>query len=645
MEREDFSTFESIFFSEEDEVPVVVPDYQRAYAWEQKQIDLFIGDLVKYHTNGNGYYFGHFIMEDGKEGREIVDGQQRITTFALFLLVCRMLTPSGNHEKAFALINRFRTVSYDDHLFNALAKKAHEIEPSIPGFDGRRKLSDEEIQGIMATLSLNSECLTRSQRRMLSALCQFHNAFNTGKKLDREKIGDYIDVVMKSHCSCHLTRDKSVAVNIFEMQNTRGVALTTLEIVKAKLMQFVYDNGDEDRERNVEQIQKDFGEIYGLEERLAAKSFRGEMTMDQLLRLHLRVVDDGSKNTDPAMRTPPMNATAEKLIEYIDRQLSFMDGDESQRKPPEEGVNYALNLARELKVSVRIVSETLPEWDRDDALVGDVMILERDWSCQFFLIVCRQLENVKGKVDDRVGKDTLTKWEKLLFTRDFHGKYYNLKGGRDNFPELFRKLKAETSEDRIAGHITFYLANGFRYRDYTKNLQKIVREHVTNDQNKERILKRGFYWWKEKMIYAIYKYEISKGANLRAVMKGSNSVEHILPQNWDWKWIEQASSCRELLSEADKKEWSEDIASFINGIGNLLLLTPGENTSQGYKHPAEKRYTTYCAGGSYKKHDENREAWRNPDEWSRLIEERGKDIYNFMLDNLVGKVNDSDNDI
>jgi hypothetical protein len=258
-EREEFSTFESIFFSGEDAVEVVVPDYQRAYAWEQKQIELFIGDLVKYHANGNGYYFGHFIMEEGEDGREIVDGQQRITTFALFLLVCRMLTPSGNHKKAFALVDRFSTVSYDDHLFKALAGNAHEVAASIPGFDGRRKLSDEELQGIMATLSLNGECLTRSQRRMLSALCQFHHAFKTGKKLDREKIGDYIDVVMKSHCSCHLTRDKSVAVNIFEMHNTRGVALTTLEIVKAKLMQFVYDNGGEDRESRVKQIQDGFG--------------------------------------------------------------------------------------------------------------------------------------------------------------------------------------------------------------------------------------------------------------------------------------------------------------------------------------------------------------------------------------------------
>lgn len=72
-ECEEKSTFESIFFGK-NAVPVRVPDYQRAYSWEQKQIDLFLGDLVKYEQRGGGYYFGHFIAEDIGEQWEIVDG-------------------------------------------------------------------------------------------------------------------------------------------------------------------------------------------------------------------------------------------------------------------------------------------------------------------------------------------------------------------------------------------------------------------------------------------------------------------------------------------------------------------------------------------------------------------------------------------
>ena len=70
-----------------------IPDYQRAYAWEEKQINLFVSDLVEYekniHATNKKYYLGHFIFEknDLNNEFEVVDGQQRLTTIFLFMLV------------------------------------------------------------------------------------------------------------------------------------------------------------------------------------------------------------------------------------------------------------------------------------------------------------------------------------------------------------------------------------------------------------------------------------------------------------------------------------------------------------------------------------------------------------------------------
>jgi len=58
---------------------------------------------------------------------------------------------------------------------------------------------------------------------MVLALLRFHQAFQEDKQkggLEREKIGEYIKAVMTANCSLHLAHEKSVAVNIFEMQNT-----------------------------------------------------------------------------------------------------------------------------------------------------------------------------------------------------------------------------------------------------------------------------------------------------------------------------------------------------------------------------------------------------------------------------------------
>ena len=637
------STFQTIFFPGGSALPVKVPDYQRAFSWEKKQIELFIKDLLKFQAPDKDYYFGHFIAEVSKRHEEnhweIVDGQQRITTFVLFLMVCRVLSPPGAHASAYSLIEKFATVSYDCNFLKMIGLNLPNFLDKIGDFDMRKELSDEQI---FSALSLKLETFTGSQRRMVSALLRFHQAFHEDKQkggLEGDKIGDYITVVMDAHCSLHLTHDPSVAVNIFEMHNTRGVPLTTLEIIKAKLMKFVYDHApEEEREPKVKKIQAEFGEIYGMEERLAARSFRWEMTIEQLLPLHLRVVDDGTKKPMNDF-SRPANANVDAVVEYVDSKLHSIDADETMRENRENCVQYALILAKEFKKSVRILSETLPTWDEEDALVGDVLILERELSCQFFLIMCRRLERGRDMADGRIAHDTLLLWEKLLFTRDFHDKYFDL-SKRDDFPALFASFgvdeaRIKVDEARIKNEIKKYLENGFRPHR-TKELQSIVVKYL--DENKPKILSDAFNWnrWKSKITYAIYKYEARNearsSAEVRKMMKDKTTLEHILPQEWNKEWINERD-----LNETSEAEFPKKIAAWINGIGNLLLLTKSENSSVGNKHPADKKYR--CSGGSYKEHNESGEKWRSSKEWPNLIRERGEKIFDFMRNKLIGASN------
>jgi len=603
-------------------VTLRVPDYQRAFSWEQTQIELFIGDLVKYQGIGNRHYFGHFIAEQKEKCWEIVDGQQRITMFVLFLMVCQLRSKDAP-ANAYTLIKSFSTVSYDREALKTICGNLKAFLEKNGHFDERKPPTDDQI---IEDLLLPKENFTRSQRRMVLALLRFHLAFQE-RELDEAKIGEYITVVMNAQCSLHPARDKSVAVNIFELQNTRGVPLTTLEKVKAKLMKFVYDHGGE-----VEKIQDEFGQIYGMEERLAASNFRGEMEMEHLLLLHLRVVDNDTKQTAPDFDYPAINANADKLVEYVDSRLNFVDREKTTRKEPEVGVQYALNLAKEFKKSVRIVSGTLPAWDEVDRLVGDVLILEPELSCQFFLIICRRLESEADKADGRIGGDALLLWEKLLFTRNFHGEYYH-KSYRDYFPALFNECKAK--EEQITNVIKKYLADGFRPDLTEGKLQTIVFEYLKAHQ--PDILNRAFYWhpWVHKMKYAIYKYEVIAQRNyaIREVVKGGISVEHILPQGWEWEWIVDSCGVHRNLSNEDKDKWIKDVGSFINGIGNLLLISQSANSSVGNKHPAKKEYP--YSGGSYQEHNQNREKWTPPEKWEKLIKERGEEIFKFMLGTLV----------
>ncbi|RRJ98932.1 DUF262 domain-containing protein [Opitutaceae bacterium TAV4] len=626
------TTFRSIFFpSTDDNVRIRVPDYQRAYSWEYDQTKLFIEDLRKYKTSGS-YYFGHYIAEKAAGMGsgicwEVVDGQQRITTFVLFLIVCRLHSPTGAHVPAYSLIERFTTVGYDNNTLSAVNRETDAFLKMNTEFSGNKKGGKIRVEQPFC-----NGPHTRSQERILRAILHFNEAFQKGESeggLDKDRIADYIEVIMGSLCSLHLTETKAVAVNIFEMHNTRGVKLTTLDTIKAKLMKFVYDNAAEGGDRSVGKIQEEFGEIYALEEQLAISSFRRDMTIDQLLRLHLRVVDDGAKRDVNVLNQPPSNANASQLIEYVERMLHFTSCDDKKATPKtkENGVLYAVNLSKEIKRSVQIVSQHLPAWDKDEPLVGDVLILEPDLSCEFFLIICRKLAE-SGKADGHVSNDVLLRWERLLFTRDFHDCYYG-KHNRDDFPALFASLYRE-DKGEIQKNLSGYLKNGFRHE--TKGLQSIVCDHLK--KSREKILNTAFYWSKSKMIYAIYKYEVKMGANIRNVMKGTISVEHILPQQWEG--IRNEDKDLKAMSEAQWDEFRKKISDCINGLGNLLLITSQENTSQGNTHPALKEYKKYCAGGSYQEHDKNRNRWAESGQWSNLIRQRGERILEFTMEWLVG---------
>ena len=65
----------------------VIPRYQRAYAWEDKEIVQLIDDIDGIGLSEN-YYLGSLVVskvKDKSETYEVVDGQQRLTTLYILL--------------------------------------------------------------------------------------------------------------------------------------------------------------------------------------------------------------------------------------------------------------------------------------------------------------------------------------------------------------------------------------------------------------------------------------------------------------------------------------------------------------------------------------------------------------------------------
>jgi hypothetical protein len=573
---------------------ISVPSYQRAYSWEVKQLEQFVNDLREISDKG-GYYFGHFIFEKTNNNWEIIDGQQRLTTFVLFNIICDIKLNQKSKE-----IEQFETVNYDQNCFTIILNNA--------------------FHGLDFSLGLEENEITQSIKKMIFALDYFMNQFNNNT-LKFEKIKEYLKTLQDSSISVHLAYDKKIAVQIFELHNTRGLSLSLIEKVKSKLMKAVFINSENSCEVSISEIQQYFAEIYKIEEKLDTLKFRGKLSIEEIVLRSLRMINDGSKlhpRDKHEFNTPSPNNRSESILNYLDEQIHL------RKNNTIEVIDYCLKVSFNFCEIVKFIILELPKIDSNNRLIGDVLILERSLSIQFFILIRQRFPNEYTQYLSN--HDNLIKWEKLLYIRDFHSSYYGLRYG-DDFENLFFQIVGKSITKDVNTILDKYLLEGFRKEKMNINLTNTVK--VFLETHKTNILSDAYNFWREKMAYAIYKYEISQGSSvelLREVHHEGRSIEHILPGEWQLDWINEKN---QLISENDK-QFNEKIENIINGIGNLLLITESENSKLSNNHPKNKKYVS-CNGGTYEKHNKGLYKWDDHEKWPEIIENRGVEIYEFML--------------
>lgn len=121
-----------------------VPFYQRAYVWDEKLWRRFIRDMEYISKTEEEYFIGSVILKKlGSSGIEtakwgIVDGQQRLTTLAIFYKVISLKNPSLHNpfDKRFRLENDELSIRHslnDKDAFERISDLTEDIE--LPGSD------------------------------------------------------------------------------------------------------------------------------------------------------------------------------------------------------------------------------------------------------------------------------------------------------------------------------------------------------------------------------------------------------------------------------------------------------------------------------------------------------------------------------
>lgn len=181
-----------------------IPLYQRAFAWEEKQLVQFVEDMEGIEEDAH-YYLGSLIVSRSAEGFEVVDGQQRLTALYL-LLSCLGIKP----EPALTFVCRDKSNYTLNHLQVLLEGKRDKFD------------ADRIDEGLYQGMKILNEAITRE-------------GFDRDGFL--EKLGRVILYRIEVPENTDLNR-------YFEIMNTRGEQLEQHDIVKARLMSFLPTEGE-----------------------------------------------------------------------------------------------------------------------------------------------------------------------------------------------------------------------------------------------------------------------------------------------------------------------------------------------------------------------------------------------------------------
>lgn len=201
--------------------------YQREYRWKRKQLQELVDDLYGQfsYTYGPGiplekqskYFLGSIVISKAGGVRNIVDGQQRITTLTLLLIYLNHL--QKDHAKK---VKKIEQLVYDE-------------DPGGPKF----KLDIQERNDCMFALlnggSYNPQGRSESVRNLVDRYDDLADIFPSD--IEPDALHMFIWWIIRNVKLIEITaNDDGDAYTIFETMNDRGLSLTPTDMLKGYLL-------------------------------------------------------------------------------------------------------------------------------------------------------------------------------------------------------------------------------------------------------------------------------------------------------------------------------------------------------------------------------------------------------------------------
>lgn len=229
-----------------------IPVYQRPYSWQADQIDALMDDIFDSFDEflnmpgeerfATGLYLGNIIIhEKGLNQFDIIDGQQRITTFSLVLLnlyaYCLELGADKNERLIQKLEGALWSLDPEDNPIKtsrsvnlgSVDKKMME-DVFDAAFDSPKTLKKFILQ--YETKNTFEENIKDNYLRIYESLTEWTNKFKDDDKIKQLLVFSNF-ILTKIYLISIITKGSEVkAFSIFESINSKGKKLEDIDLIK-----------------------------------------------------------------------------------------------------------------------------------------------------------------------------------------------------------------------------------------------------------------------------------------------------------------------------------------------------------------------------------------------------------------------------
>ncbi|EJB12296.1 hypothetical protein HPCPY1124_1642 [Helicobacter pylori CPY1124] len=226
-----------------------IPIYQRPYQWGKEQCEELLNDLFEnYEDHGEDDYFCGslvFIQPNKDNKTDIVDGQQRLSTFILLAKVLATLYS----ERLDPMIQEYLQESWSDRHEDGKKKKRERLDFDLVGSNAKKDFQEalDFFDDLDASKGENSKSNDSSKGKnsyLKNAIC----LKNYLEKEEIEDINDFIEWLYFKVVFITITcPDADKALRIFNVLNARGLPLHATDIFKGELLKKLTEEKEQEK--------------------------------------------------------------------------------------------------------------------------------------------------------------------------------------------------------------------------------------------------------------------------------------------------------------------------------------------------------------------------------------------------------------